>query len=509
MGERKAWAIVSLFILLATLMSGNFRFVNAPPDETCYYALIICHTTFEAYFMGDAAYMYHTLRFHYAFDKIYYLHDLTDREGVNASATKDNVRLAINTTLANWSDENDVVFIFFTDHGAGYSHSGNVISSFARVDGSMGDSLDEGNEIWNETSEEWIGVDECLCLSDGTYWDDEFKQDLNCLTYGRLVVAIMACYSGGFIDDLTGENRIIMTAANETCTGVTDIYQEEGGFDAGGGLVSDRYCEWTEALIDALHGEDTYYDPFTYAIVHKNVTIQADSDQDGHVSMLEAWQYAWDHDEGRIDGKETNWLDDNNNGLPTYINGNDSWSEPCDNGSLAATLWFPLRDYNLAILDVTSFKTSAGQDYTTSVNVTLINQGPETETLNVTAYANATAIGNQQTTLDPGDSAELTFTWNTTASAKGNYTISAYVTPISGEMTLEDNNVTDGWTLVTIAGDVDADRDVDIFDIVAISNAYGSEIGDSEYDPNCDIDSNYEVDIFDLVIAQGNYGKSW
>jgi hypothetical protein len=213
----------------------------------------------------------------------------------------------------------------------------------------MGDSLDEGNEIWNETSEEWIGVDECLLLSDGTYWDDEFKQDLDCLTYGRLVVSIMACYSGGLIDDLSGENRIIMTAANETYTGVTDAYTEEGGFDAGGGSISDRYCEWTEALIDSLHGGDTYYNPLTYAIVHKNVTIQADSNQDGHISMLEAWQYAWDHDEGRIDKRETNWLDDNNNRLPTYINGCDNATGPCDNGNLAAAIWFPPRHYNLTV----------------------------------------------------------------------------------------------------------------------------------------------------------------
>jgi hypothetical protein len=55
----------------------------------------------------------------------------------------------------------------------------------------MGDSLDEGNEIWNETSEEWIGVDECLLLSDGTYWDDEFRFCYLCVCF--ISVLLFVC----------------------------------------------------------------------------------------------------------------------------------------------------------------------------------------------------------------------------------------------------------------------------------------------------------------------------
>lgn len=334
--------------MISALISGSFNSARAISSETSYYAIIICSCS-EPWFLGDAAYMYHILRYHYAFDEIYYLHTFTDYEGVNASATKDNVRLAINTTLASWSDENDSVFIFFTDHGCGYDVSENMMSSYARIDGSMGDPLDEGNEIWNETSSEWIGVDECLKLAFGKYYfDDEFKQDLDCLTYGRLVVAIMACHSGGFIDDLSGENRTIMTAANETYSAAGEMYLEEGGWDTGNG-TRDMYCEWAEALLDGLHGEDTYYNPETQSIVHKNVAVQADASQDGHVSMLEAWQYAWNNSDGRIHGNETNWLDDNNNGLPTYVNGSDNATGPCDTGNLAATVWFSPRHYNLTV----------------------------------------------------------------------------------------------------------------------------------------------------------------
>jgi len=58
-------------------------------------------------------------------------------------------------------------------------------------------------------------------------------------------------------------------------------------------------------------------------------------------------------------------------------------------------------------------------------------------------------------------------------------------------------------------GDVDGDRDVDIYDIVRIGIAYGAEYPDPRYDRLCDMNLDGDVDIFDIVIAAGNYGDSW
>ena len=61
-----------------------------------------------------------------------------------------------------------------------------------------------------------------------------------------------------------------------------------------------------------------------------------------------------------------------------------------------------------------------------------------------------------------------------------------------------------------LTGDLDRDRDVDIFDIVLLAGVYGSYLGHPDYVPEYDINpppsGNGEIDIFDIVSAAGNYG---
>jgi parallel beta-helix repeat protein len=59
------------------------------------------------------------------------------------------------------------------------------------------------------------------------------------------------------------------------------------------------------------------------------------------------------------------------------------------------------------------------------------------------------------------------------------------------------------------AGDVDGDRDVDVFDIVRIAGTYGSEYPDTKYNRLCDVDLDGDIDLFDVVKAAVNYGKHW
>jgi subtilisin family serine protease len=63
----------------------------------------------------------------------------------------------------------------------------------------------------------------------------------------------------------------------------------------------------------------------------------------------------------------------------------------------------------------------------------------------------------------------------------------------------------DGWR--ELRGDVDGDKDVDIYDITSITSRYGAQIGDPEYDPILDLNGDGIIDIYDVVTATDDYGK--
>ena len=198
----------------------------------------------------------------------------------------------------------------------------------------------------NDT-DDWVGVDEGIEVQDGCYWDDELKEDLNTLNYSKLILVKqgciegnMSCFTGGLIDDISAPNRIIMTATNETSFSFGD--------DDGVGQPGFGYSEWSERFIDALHGVRTH-------IVGQNIVddpqypVDADTNNDNHTSMWEAWDHAWNTDTRRVDGSETPWIDDNGNERPTYGNASDE---------LDATDWlFSMETYfgfdNLITVDTT------------------------------------------------------------------------------------------------------------------------------------------------------------
>jgi hypothetical protein len=181
----------------------------------------------------------------------------------------------------------------------------------------------------------------------------------------------------------------------------------------------------------------------------------------------------------------------------------------------AAVVVSPLAGHDVAVTNITTSKTGClpaetiGEGFTIDINATVENQGGFIETFNVNVKVNATTIGTQGVTLNPAEIKTLTFTWNTTGYAYGNYTISATADIVPGETDVADNTLVYGWSFLTLAGDVDGDHDVDIFDIVRMSGIYGVKKPDPRYDPNCDMDDDGDIDIFDIVAAAGNYGKSW
>jgi len=165
-------------------------------------------------------------------------------------------------------------------------------------------------------------------------------------------------------------------------------------------------------------------------------------------------------------------------------------------------------EHDIAITDVSSSKTIVGQGFTLSLNVFVENQGSHPETFNVTAYANTTIIDTYENiTLTSGNTKTLTFTWNTTDIAKGNYTISATAEAVLGETNLADNTYTDGKVIITIIGDVTGDGKVNILDIATVASLYDTYLGHPKWNPNADLNDDNLVNILDIATAARHYGK--
>jgi hypothetical protein len=161
--------------------------------------------------------------------------------------------------------------------------------------------------------------------------------------------------------------------------------------------------------------------------------------------------------------------------------------------------------HEIAGTSVVSSKTIVGQGYSVNISVSVADLGSYVETFNVTAWANAAIIGTQIVTLASGNSSTITFTWNTKGFPYGNYTISAnttlaYATPfLKAPAQIE----------VTIPGDVDGNRVVNILDVVKITSIYGMKQGNPKFNPNCDIDGDGKITILDVVTCTSHYYQKW
>jgi hypothetical protein len=169
-----------------------------------------------------------------------------------------------------------------------------------------------------------------------------------------------------------------------------------------------------------------------------------------------------------------------------------------------------IRDFHdLAVTQVSPAKTAIGQGYCTRVDVTVANIGTFSETFNVTLCANETIIDVVQLTLDCGASETIAFIWNTTGWVKSYYTISAEADVVEDERSTADNLLMTDLVLVSIPGDIDGDKEVDIFDAVKMTSGYGCTIGDAKFKPNADIDNDGQITIYDVVILADHYSQSW
>ena len=110
-----------------------------------------------------------------------------------------------------------------------------------------------------------ISVDESIQLAAGDIYDDDIAILVNQLSVAGITVVALPCFSGGLIEDLASPTRVICTATIEDAVSWGNLFIRN--------------------FVAALHGRNEY-----------GGTVNADTNQNDFVSMLEAFNYASKND---------------------------------------------------------------------------------------------------------------------------------------------------------------------------------------------------------------------
>lgn len=185
---------------------------------------------------------------------------------IDYSATKSNITYVFNQ-LSKKITPDDNLFVFTTDHGQG-----------------------EPN----------------LCLWNNEHLNDtEFAAEIDKVNAGYISILMLQCYGGGFITKLAKENRVIMTAAS--------------GDERAWGSTLYNYGNFFIPWIAAMSGWDI-----------NGKDVNADVNNDGKVSMYEAFVYAKENDKSAINGKEHPQYKSVTSSLGEYLTLNGCGCKPLD-----------------------------------------------------------------------------------------------------------------------------------------------------------------------------------
>jgi hypothetical protein len=161
---------------------------------------------------------------------------------------------------------------------------------------------------------------------------------------------------------------------------------------------------------------------------------------------------------------------------------------------------------DVAITSVTPSPGKVNQGEIVSISVVAENQGDIDETFKADCYANKTKIGSTIITLANKTSTELTFSWNTTGVGKGRYVLRAEASIVPYEIDTSDNAYSHTAVVVTTLGDINGDLTVNIDDLIALNQSYGStSTGGSNWNPNADLNKDSITDVADLLLLSKNY----
>lgn len=106
--------------------------------------------------------------------------------------------------------------------------------------------------------------------------------------------------------------------------------------------------------------------------------------------------------------------------------------------------------HDIALTQMTVSKQEVQAGETVVIKVKVLNGGTETDDASVTAYYGNNVISTQQVAgLASGEERELSFNWDTTGVAVGDYRIKAVAAPVEGEVDFQNNEKIGGTVRVT------------------------------------------------------------
>jgi hypothetical protein len=163
---------------------------------------------------------------------------------------------------------------------------------------------------------------------------------------------------------------------------------------------------------------------------------------------------------------------------------------------------------DVGILDISAVPNPIYQGRSTNVSVTVTNEGNSTETFPLNIYYNSTLLATINVTgLAPNTNTTVTVAWNTASVTWGKYQLSAQIPPRPFETHVSDNTLINGIIKLKIPGDINGDDIVDILDALLASNAYGSQPGDPNWNPEADLNGDGLVDVLDVILLSLHFGQ--
>ncbi len=256
-------------------------------------------------YWNDLKFMYSTLVNKYGFtDKtiavLYANGKGKDKQmPVHYSATQANLVKVFNL-LKQVSTKQDLIFVFTTNHGGGF-YKKDPAKKYNVYGGQVDGNGDEGVESiyekdynldlnGNGSKFDQVAWDEELFSWGGAIMDDAFPNLFQGLKYDKMIIIMEQCFSGGFIRDMAqaGTGKIIMTAATqyEVSWAMPPKY---------------NYDEFNYHVTCGLNGADA-----------NGKKVNADSNKDKKVSMVEVFNYA----RSRDTASETPLYEDSGDGVP-------------------------------------------------------------------------------------------------------------------------------------------------------------------------------------------------